>query len=125
MNAVEQIAKRRPLIRPWVEAATPLGAEGRFLLLGFPPEQKSAMESLSFPRNRDFLESLLKELSGRDLKVKLVVKEGLPPPKQSEPAAEETAPPAKKSDPQAHFKDDALIREALDIFKGEINPVTE
>jgi DNA polymerase III gamma/tau subunit len=125
MNAVEQIAKRRPLIRPWVEAATPLGAEGRFLLLGFPPEQKSAMESLSFPRNRDFLESLLKELSGRDLKVKLVVKEGLPPPKQSEPAAEETAPPAKKSDPQAHFKDDALIREALDIFKGEIKPVTE
>ena len=58
--------KRRPLIKGWIDSAKVLGQEGRSLLLGFPPEQKTAMESIATPRNREFLESLLKEISGRD-----------------------------------------------------------
>jgi DNA polymerase-3 subunit gamma/tau len=115
-KTVEQVAKRRPLIRGWVDAATPLNSEGRFLTLGFPLDQKTAMESLSFPRNREFLESLLKEISGRELKLKLELKEGLP---NNKPAA---VAESKKSSPQEAFRDDPLIREALEIFQGEIKP---
>src|SRR5437762_4364797 len=57
-KVIEKVRTTRPLIRGWVEPARPLGVEGRFFLLGFPPEQKMAMESLASPRTRDFLEAL-------------------------------------------------------------------
>ena len=124
-KAVDQIKARRPLIKGWIDSARVLGRDGRFFLLGFPPEQKTAMESIAMPRNRDFLESVLKEISGRDWNLKFSLKEGLAvePPK-AEPADEQprTRKPAESA---ATFKDDPLIREALEIFKGEIKPVTD
>jgi DNA polymerase III subunit gamma/tau len=124
-KTVEQVRTSRPLIRGWVDSATALGIEGRFFLLGFPPEQKMAMESLASPRTRDFLETVVNDISGQDLKMKFILKEGLP-------AAPVAAPPAalgeaakKKGDSQALFKDDPLIREALEIFKGEIRTVND
>ena len=128
-QAVAQIRARRPLIRGWIESAKPLGIEGRFFHVGFPPEQKTAMESLSMPRTRDFLQALLKEISGRDYDLKFSVKEGLvvEPPPEPEPAPPTNGASAPKppADTVADFKDDPLIRQALEIFKGEIKPVTE
>ena len=121
-KVVEQARARRRLISPWVEAATALGIEGRFLVIGFPPEQKTAMESLSIPRTREFLEALLKEISGQDWKIKFVLKEGLPVPA---PIEAPTTPAPKKQETQSTFKDDPLIREALEIFKGEIKTVSD
>jgi DNA polymerase-3 subunit gamma/tau len=123
-KAVEQIRARRPLIRVWVESAKALGVEGRFLVLGFPPEQKTAMESVASPRTRDFLEALVQEISGQDWKLKFVLKEGLPVAPVP-PASPDELPARKKGDSQAMFKDDPLIREALEIFKGEIKTVND
>ena len=122
-KAVEQIRARRPLIKGWIESAKVLGQEGRHLLLGFPPEEKTAMDSIAMPRNRDFIEGLLKEISGRDWQVKFCLQEGLPVerPDALEPAAESKA----ATETASTFKDDPLIRKALEIFKGEIKPVTE
>ena len=120
-KTIEQIRVSRPLIRGWVESAKALGIDGRFFLLGFPPEQKMAMESVASPRTRDFLEALIKQISGNDWKIRFLLKEGLPvAPVAEEPAAEDDAPAQKKTDSQAMFKDDPLIREALQIFRGEI-----
>jgi DNA polymerase-3 subunit gamma/tau len=125
-KAVEQIRTRRPLIRGWVESARALGIEGRFFVLGFPPEQKTAMESVASPRTRDFLEALIKEISGQDWKINFILKEGLPVAAASElPLASDSQAPKKKGDSQATFKDDPLIREALEIFKGEIKTVSD
>jgi DNA polymerase-3 subunit gamma/tau len=124
-KAVEQIRLRRPLIRGWVGSARALGIEGRFFLLGFPPEQKMAMESVASPRSRDFLEALLREISGQDWKIKFTLKEGLPVVNVAEPGALDEVPSKKKGDSQALFKDDPLIREALEIFKGEIKTVSD
>jgi DNA polymerase-3 subunit gamma/tau len=121
-KAVEQVRARRPLIHPWLESAKVLGVEGRFLLVGFPPEQKTAMESVASPRTRDFLEALLKEIGGQDLKIKFLLKEGLP---VVSPAETPAASAPKKQETQATFKDDPLIREALEIFKGEIKTVSD
>jgi hypothetical protein len=107
------------LIIGWVDAGTALGVEGRFFTVGFPPDHKSAMESLSIPRTREFLEGLVKETSGQDWKIKFVLKEGLSVAAASEPSI------PKKPETQATFKDDPLIREALDIFKGEIKTVND
>lgn len=125
-EVVERIRATRPLIRSWVESARALGLEGRFFVLGFPPEQKMAMESVASPRTRDFLEAIIREISGQDLTIKLILKEGLPVAPVAEPTATPDELPArKKGDSQAMFKDDPLIREALEIFKGEIKTVND
>ena len=124
-KVIEQVRTRRPLIRGWVEPARPLGVEGRFFLLGFPPEQKMAMESLASPRTRDFLEALIKDISGQDLKIKLILKEGLSAAPVAAPSPGLGEAARKKEDSQALFKDDPLIREALEIFKGEIRTVND
>ncbi len=118
-RTVEKVRATRRLIAGWVEAGTALGVEGRFLTVGFPPEQKAAMESLSIPKTRDYIDAVLKEVSGQDWKIKFVVKEGLPVVAPVEAAA------PRKAETPATFKDDPLIREALEIFKGEIKTASD
>ncbi len=119
-KAVEQIRARRPLIISWIDSAKFLGNEGNSLLLGFPSEQKTAMESIAMPRHRDFLQSILKEISGQDWKLKFSLKEGLAAEAREDPPRNAPLPVTRKDQTAAAFKDDPLIREALEIFKGEI-----
>ena len=124
-KAVQLVSARRPLIKTWIESARLLGTEGRNLLLGFAPDQKTIMESLSRPANRTFLEALLKEMTGTDWSVKLNLVEGLPPASPPEETQAETKPgKSKPNDSLDTFKNDPLIKEALEIFKGEIKSVT-
>ncbi len=118
-KAMEQIGAKRPLIKPWAQTATALGAVGRFFELGFPAAQKSAMESLATSRNREFLEKLMRDVTGRDWTLKFSLRDDLQdqPEEPPEPVA---AKGPTKATPQTTFTDDPLIREALEIFKGEI-----
>jgi DNA polymerase-3 subunit gamma/tau len=97
-------------LRTLIDSLTVLGAEGRNFLLGYSPEQKSAIETLATTSNRRQLETLLKEVSGRDWTAKLSAKEGLPSKSPHDY-------PSRQTD---EFKDDPLIQEALEMFKGEI-----
>ena len=101
---VTQIKTRRPFIKSWIEEAHPLGASGRNFELGFPNDQRMVMEHLSSRANREFLEALLKEISGREWALKFSLKENLPA----------KAPAAKSKDAPP------IVREALEMFKGEI-----
>ncbi len=124
-KVVQLASTRRPLIKTWIDMARLLGTEGRNVLLGFAPEQRTVMESLARPANRTFLETLLKELTGSDWTVKLSVAEGLPPaPPHNETQFEPNPTKTRPNDSLASFKDDPLIQEALEIFKGEIKSVT-
>jgi DNA polymerase III subunit gamma/tau len=103
-KVVAQIKTRRPFIKSWIEEAQPLGASGRNFELGFPNDQRMVMEHLSSRANREFLEALLKEISGREWALKFSLKENLP-----------AKTPATKSKNAP-----AIVREALEMFKGEI-----
>jgi len=103
-KVVAQIKSRRPFIKSWIEEAQPLGASGRNFELGFPNDQRMVMEHLSSRANREFLEALLKEISGREWALKFSLKENLP---AKTPAAKSISAPA-------------IVREALEMFKGEI-----
>jgi DNA polymerase III subunit gamma/tau len=98
-------------LRTLTESVAPIGIDGRNFLLGHPPAEKSAIEAIASPNNRRQLEALLKETSGRDWSVKFVAKEGMEP----RPTAD--LEPMKTAE---SFKDDPLIQEALEMFKGEI-----
>ena len=103
-KVVAQIKTRRPFIKSWIEEAHPLGVSGRNFELGFPNDQRMVMEHLSSRANREFLEALLKEISGREWALKFSLKENLP---AKTPAAKSKNAPA-------------IVREALEMFKGEI-----
>jgi DNA polymerase III subunit gamma/tau len=118
-QTIDRVRATRKLIAGWVESGTAVGIEGRFLTVGFAPEQKAIMESLSIPKTREYVEGVVKEISGQDLRIKFVLKEGLPVVAPAEPVA------PKKPESQATFKDDPLIREALEIFKGEIKTASD
>src|SRR2546422_5661172 len=68
----------RGFLRTLVDSLTVVGAEGRNFLLAYPTDEKSAIETLATTSNRRQLETLLKEISGRDWTAKLSAKEGLP-----------------------------------------------
>ncbi len=124
-KVVQLTSTRRPLIKTWIDSATLLGTEGRQVLLGFPPDEKTVMESVLRPSNLSFLEALLKELTGTDWKLKLSLVEGLPPAAQpSETPSEADRPKSNSDDAFDSFKNDPLIQAALEIFKGEIKSVT-
>ena len=112
----EKVPAQKRFLKSLIDSTRGIGTEGRTFLIGYPPEQKSMIETLATDNNRRFLESLLKEISGSDWNVKFVMKEGLP----SAPVVNEPPPQTKKQSQAETFKDDPLIKEALEIFKGEI-----
>jgi DNA polymerase-3 subunit gamma/tau len=112
----EKIPAQKRFLKSLIDSTRGIGIEGRTFLIGYPPEQKSMIETLATDNNRRFLESLLKEISGREWNVKFVMKEDLP----SAPVVNEPPPQTKKQNQAETFKDDPLIKEALEIFKGEI-----
>jgi DNA polymerase-3 subunit gamma/tau len=119
---VSQLASvRRALIRAWLDAAQLLESRPGEISLGFAREQKMAMEGLDRPNNRGFLEALLKEVSGTDWTLKMRVADDLAPVEK--PIREEPAK-SRPNEPAQSFRDDPLIKEALELFQGEIKSVT-
>ena len=109
----EQVCAKIPargFLRTLVDSLTVVGIEGRTFTLGYPPGEKSAIETLATTSNRRQLENLLQEISGRDWTIKFEAREGLTTRKRTE----STSPRAQE------FKNDPLIQEALEMFKGEI-----
>ena len=105
-----KIPSQKAFLRSSVAAAHVLGIEGRNFKLGFSTDDKATMEFLGTQANRKFLESLLHEITGKDWSVRLIVNEELPAKR---------AITSQHSRPE-DFKDDPLIQEALEMFKGRI-----
>ncbi len=103
----------KSFLRTLGEAIRPIGIDGRNFLLGHSPDDKPKIEALASVNNRRQLETLLSEAGGRDWSVKFVAKEGILPPK----AFRAVSGGAKSAE---SFKDEPLIREAIELFKAEI-----
>jgi len=100
----------------WVQSGTLLGLEGDTAVLGFPPEADLAREACDKPQQRGFLEQVLSAVAGRALTVRCVKREGL----VVVPVAVPGEPAVAPQDPNAEFKNDPLIRFALEEFRAEI-----
>jgi DNA polymerase III subunit gamma/tau len=107
-DSVRAKIQTRGFLKTLADSLTPIGIEGRSFVLGYPPDQKSAVETTATANNRRQLESLLAEITGQELKLKLEAKEGLTNSKTDDAAGKDK------------YKDDPLIQEALEMFKGQI-----
>jgi DNA polymerase-3 subunit gamma/tau len=103
-RAFSKIPTQKAFVRNSAAVAHVLPSEGRHFVLGFSTDQKSPMDILGTATNRKLIETLLHEVSGKDWTLKLTVQENL----SSKPQASE------------NYTDDPLIRDALEIFKGEV-----
>ena len=108
-----QIPPQKAFLRNSAAAAHVLGIEGRNFQLGFSPSERAMMDILGTQANRKFLETLLHEITGKDLSVKLTINQEL----RSKPASVSESGKGPRSD---EFKDDPLIQEALEMFNAEI-----
>ena len=104
-----RIPNTKAFVRNSAAVAHALPSEGRHFVLAFSPDQKSPMDILGTATNRKLIELLLREVSGKDWTLKLVIRQNLPAKDQPTPAAR-----------SENYTDDPLIREALEIFKGEV-----
>ena len=107
-SAVLARVPARGFLRTLVDSLGVVGAEGRSFVLGYPPDQTSAIETLATTSNRRQLETLLQEISGHEWGLKLQPQEGL-----------QTAKSDKGTE---SYPNDPLIQEALEMFKGQIKP---
>jgi DNA polymerase-3 subunit gamma/tau len=105
-----EIPAQKAFVRNSAVAAHVLGIEGRNFQIGFAPGDKAMMDILGTPANRKFLETLLREITGKDWSVRLSVNEKLPS-KQS--LTSQDSPPEK-------FKEDPLIQEAIGLFNAQV-----
>jgi DNA polymerase-3 subunit gamma/tau len=108
-SAFSKIPTQKAFVRNSAAAAHVLPSEGRHFILGFSPDQKSPMDILGTATNRKLIETLLRDVSGKDWTLKLTVRENLP-----------SKPQPSTETPSENYTDDPLIRDALEIFKGEV-----
>ncbi len=118
ISLLTEVRRQRPLIAMWVESGALLELETGTATVGFPPEQSLAMEYCDQANNRKLLEELGSKLAGHPIKLRFIKREGL----LVAPVEIVTQKAVPARDPLEEFKDDPLIRKALEIFKAEIQP---
>jgi DNA polymerase III subunit gamma/tau len=136
-KVVEAAGRASPFIRSYLLEAHPVSLIRNVLSIGFDPEFADHLGLVDNAKNRTVIETKLQELGYSDVQVKFVEAKrpvewtrqqasegsGNPEPGTAPPAANpptDTRPlksaPSKKDD----FKNDPLIKQALEIFKGQI-----
>jgi DNA polymerase-3 subunit gamma/tau len=118
-SAVEHLGKVTPIAKSYLVGTRPLGMQGNVLVVGFDQEFAERKEFADRPRNIEVLQAKLKEKLRMDVALKFeVVKSATPPSARAPSAPGKGAEPVKKS--LDEFKNDPLIKKALEIFKGTI-----
>lgn len=118
LDLIAIVRERRPLISSYLETGSLLELADAQVTIGFPLDQKLAMEALQRGSNRAFIESLFAELTGSKAALKCELRAGL----DVAPVEIPEAKPEPSPDPADAFKNDPLIRKALEIFKAEVQP---
>jgi hypothetical protein len=113
--AVEHLGKAAGLAKSYFIGAQVLGLKAGVLTIGFDPDFPERRDLADTARNRELLQAKLKEFLRTDVTLRFELAESTAP-KTSAPVR--AASPVRKDSEE--FKDDPLIKKALEIFKGQI-----
>ena len=131
--AVEHLGKVTPLAKTYLVGARPLRLQGDVVVIGFDPEFAERREFVDNARNRELLQSRLGEKLRMNVSLKFEITEGDAEPASPPPAPAPKGPAATPLKPAANgpatagagtnmeeFRNDPLIKKALEVFKGTI-----
>jgi DNA polymerase-3 subunit gamma/tau len=122
-----------PIRFGWLERGQGAGLDGNRFRVRFPLSEQEQTESLFWDDVKRRVEAALTQKLGQKIEIvceftaELAAPEPEPEPIPEEPEpqiVEATAPPAPAIDPVEAFKNDPLIRRALEIFQAEIEATT-
>jgi hypothetical protein len=144
-RVVAAVGRVSPFARSYLLEAHPVSLTKQTMTIGFDPEFADHLGLVDNSRNRTLIQTKLQELGYGELQVKFIQAEAppnwihpgenpapeataAPAPASGEPAApaakaaESKTPAAKPSAPldKERFQNDPLIKQALEIFKGQI-----
>jgi DNA polymerase III subunit gamma/tau len=137
-DLVEAVGRASPFARSYLLEAFPVSLVNKVLTIGFDPEFADHIGLVDNLKNHTLIATKLQELGQPGTQVKFIVAEAptqaVPPPEQT-PAPSPAAAAARSStqtpgrpaapttgqalDPK-EFKNDPLIKKALEVFKGQI-----
>jgi DNA polymerase-3 subunit gamma/tau len=124
--ALEHLGKITPLAKSYLVGTQVSGLKGNVLTVRFDPEFADRKEFASHSRNIEILQASLKEKLRMDIALKFEVGEApaAPAPKVAAAAPAKSSAPVRVAEPGKmsadDFKNDPLIKKALEIFKGTI-----
>jgi DNA polymerase-3 subunit gamma/tau len=124
--ALEHLGKVTPLAKSYLVGTQVSGLKGNVLTVRFDPEFADRKEFASHARNIEILQASLKEKLRMDVALKFEVGEAsaAPAPKATAAVPAKPGAPLRVAEPAKmsadDFKNDPLIKKALEIFKGTI-----
>jgi DNA polymerase-3 subunit gamma/tau len=102
-----------------LEGARKAAIEGEELCIEFPPEAKHLRDNLAKPESVKLLREIAREVTGRDLGVRITLKEK-GEAANSEPLSKQEAERAEKQRLREIAEQNPLVQQALRTFRGEI-----
>jgi DNA polymerase-3 subunit gamma/tau len=133
-SLIEAVGRASPFTRTYLLEAHPVSFNHNLFTIGFDPEFEGHIGLTDTARTHSLLQTKLAELGHPNVQFKFIKAEAperpappkpAPQPAPNAPAAPGAAAPAKEKPASApvsqeDFKNDPLIRKALEIFKGQI-----
>lgn len=133
-QVVAATAKVSQFLRSYLLEAHPVSFEKNILTIGFDPEFADHLSLVDVPKTRTILATKLQEITGQETQVRFIRAERPPAAMTEPPAAASTVaaasqtsaqgnpknPPATVSINQEEISQDPLIKQALELFKGQI-----
>lgn len=104
---LEVIKKKKRTLAALVQEGKPVSFKDEILVVGFPANLKFHLENVKSPNNKELLESILKNICGRELKLNFIPLE--------EPDS------AKKS----QIENSDILQRTVALFGGEARPVSK
>jgi DNA polymerase-3 subunit gamma/tau len=144
---VEAVGRVSQFLKSYLLESHPISVDNKVFTIGFDPEFRDHLALIDTPRNRTVIETKIHEMGHRDMSVRFIQAEApagrmrVAAPTEVPPEIEIAPPPvnfranghsAATSNPlspppaanprfsKEDFKNDPLIRKALEIFKGTI-----
>ncbi|MEK7685750.1 MAG: DNA polymerase III subunit gamma/tau [Verrucomicrobiota bacterium] len=139
-QVVEAVGRASPFARTYLLEAHPVSLAKNVFTIGFDPEFADHLGLVDNPKNRNLIQTKLRELGLGDAQVKFIEAEA-PANRAARVATDAAAPASSGANAQAKavsptepkpekatsappnkddFKNDPLIKKALEIFKGQI-----
>jgi hypothetical protein len=140
LQVVEAVGRASPFARTYLLEAHPVSLARNVFTIGFDPEFADHLGLVDNPKNRHLIQTKLRELGLGDAQVKFIQAEApansatraatdsaTPASREANAQAKAVAPAVSKAEKAAptapskdDFKNDPLIKKALEIFQGQI-----
>ncbi len=122
--AVSHLGKVAPLAKTYLVGTRPLGIKGTVITIGFDPEFAERREFVDTGKNRELLQGKLREQLHREVTLKFEVSDevsvGAGTVEPASATSSKQAAPRRAAAGSDEFRDDPLIKQALEVFKGTI-----